>query len=110
MSRVDTLYIMWYIHDMMADELTVTDNEEQAEKNLFEPLVGDAQRVLQHAMLLSSNVKLRVSVAQDVLDRAGHAKVLDSKPMTPIIITNSQVAIMSGVAKEVEDAMAIKGE
>lgn len=90
---------------MATDELI-----EKPNKNLFAPLEDDALRVLQHAMLLSGDKKLRVSVAQDILDRGGHGRLPDSKPTTPIIITNSQVAIMSSVAQEVENAMAIEGE
>ena len=97
---------------MKPDELVVTDLDENGpeEPNLFVPLVPDAQQVVRQTMLFSSNEKLRVSTAQDVLDRAGHTRKQEGKPTTPIVITNSQVAIMSGVAEEVEHALEHKGE
>jgi len=96
---------------MTPDELVVDPTKtEQTSKNLFAPLEADALRVLQQTMLLSGDKKLRVAVAQDVLDRGGHGKLPDSRPTTPIIITNSQVAIMSNVAEEVENALANEGE
>lgn len=78
-------------------------------ENLFKPLVPEAQMVLRQRML-GADSKLAVSVAQDVLDRAGITKQQEGKPLTQIIITNSQVAMLSKVAQEVEDAIASEGE
>ena len=78
-------------------------------ENLFKPLVPEAQMVLRQRML-GADSKLAVSVAQDVLDRAGVTKQQEGRPMTLIVITNSQVAMLSKVAQEVEDAIEREGE
>lgn len=75
-------------------------------ENLFEPLVPEAHMVLRRAML--SGGKVAVSTAQDVLDRAGVTKQQEGRPTQQIIISNSQVAILAKVAKEVEDVIEIE--
>lgn len=76
-------------------------------ENHFKPLVPEATMVLRRAML-GSNEKLAVSTSQDVLDRAGMTKQQEGRPAANIVISNSQVAILAKVAKEVEDVIEIE--
>lgn len=76
-------------------------------ENHFMPLVPEATMVIRRAML-GANEKLAVSTSQDVLDRAGVTKQQEGRPAAQIIISNSQVAILAKVAKEVEDVIEIE--
>lgn len=77
--------------------------DEGRKENPFEDLTATAKRVL-HQHMIGDNSKLAVSVAQDVLDRAGQTKKVDqNRQLSPtIVITNSQVGILAKVAEEVE--------
>jgi len=77
----------------------------QKEDNLFVPLINEARQVIRRAMHNSLNEKLAVSTAQDVLDRAGQTRKVESRVQYPIVITNSQVLLLARVAQEVENAI-----
>lgn len=90
------------------DNLPEVQAGEEVE-NLFKPLVPEARTVLRQTML-GTDRKLATSTAQDVLDRAGVTKQQEGRPAVQIVISNSQVAILAKVAKEVEDVLEIEGE
>lgn len=71
-------------------------------ENLFRPLIPEAQKVLRHCMHFGTkNDQFKASIAQDILDRAGETKKRDeSAPVTVINISDSDVALLAGVAKE----------
>ena len=77
-----------------------------AEKeNIFKDLVPHAKKVLHQQMMNQMNPKIAIQVAESILDRAGQTKKVDDRVRTPIVITNSQVAILSKVAREIEVQM-----
>lgn len=80
----------------------MSDHEKE---NIWKELVPAAKKTLAQKMM-GSNEKIAVQVAESILDRAGEAKKTDDMIRTPIVITNSQVAILSAVADEVEAQLA----
>lgn len=85
-------------------------SDSESKENLFRELVPTAKRVLHQNMTNPGNPKLAISVAQDVLDRAGETKKAETRQATQIVITNSQVAILAKVADEVEAKLMQEGE
>lgn len=83
---------------------------EELRENIFRELVPQAKKVLAQQMGNEKNPKLAVQVAESVLDRAGEVRKNEEREVHPIVITNSQVAILSKVAQEVEDKIAESGD
>lgn len=86
------------------------EEEEDERKNIFRELVPQAKKVLNRYMFDSTSPKLAIQVAESILDRAGETRKTEERMRTPIIITNSQVAILNATADEVERRITLDGE
>lgn len=78
---------------------------DQERENIWKELVPAAKKTLAQKMM-GQNEKIAVQVAESILDRAGETKKNEEFIRTPIHITNSQVAILSAAADEVEAQLA----
>jgi CRISPR/Cas system-associated endonuclease Cas3-HD len=82
---------------------------DQEKENIFKDLIPHAKKVLHQRMMDQSNPKLAIQVAESILDRAGETKKQEERVRTPIVISNSQVAILTAAAEEVEKQIALDG-
>ena len=82
---------------------------EEQKENIFRELVPQAKKVLAQQMGNDKNPKLAVQVAEAILDRAGEVRKSEEREVQPIIITNSQVALLQQVAREVEEKIVKSG-
>lgn len=91
--------------DMLANSNSnVTEVIDEAnDKNMFEPLVGDAVSTLRRLMLNSRNEKIQRETAESVLDRAGKTKKQDIRNKPQVIITDSQINVLMQAAQEALD-------
>lgn len=76
-------------------------SDEGPAENIWRELVPAAKKTLAQKMV-GHNDKIAVQVAESILDRAGETRKQEERVRTPIVITNSQVAILTAVAEEVE--------
>lgn len=70
------------------------------EKNLFEPLVGDAMSTLRKLMLNTKNEKIARETAETILDRAGKTKKVEERLRPVVNITDSHVQLLVAASKE----------
>lgn len=91
----------------MSSEIVNIDDDERgvarAQDNLFRELVPDAKSTLRRLMLNSRNEKIQRETAESVLDRAGETKKGETRAQTQIIINDSQINMLTQVAKELFD-------
>lgn len=76
-------------------------SEEEIAENLFEPMVQEARSTLRRAMLNTRDQKLAVSVAESILDRAGHAKKKEADGGTTIVISESNINLLLEAQRDV---------
>jgi len=88
----------------MIDAIDSPSDDVQEKENLFKPMVPEAKSYLRSIMLNGRDVKLGISIAQDILDRAGEVKKQDTRAAIVINITDSQINLLAQGAKEVEEA------
>jgi len=88
----------------------MSDATNDARENIFKEMVPHAKKVLQQQLTNQSNPKLAIQVAETILDRAGQTRKVEERVRTPIVITNSQVQILTQVASEVEARITAEGD
>lgn len=79
--------------------LTGKDTQE----NLFADLVPEAKMVLRQLMHNSSDSKLRRSTAVDIIEAAGAKADRGQMMLPPIMIKDSQVALLLAGAREIQE-------
>ena len=80
------------------NEVVKVDNSRQV--NPYKEMAPDARSVLRKLMFNSRNEKIRKETAIAVLDRAGEAAQKSEDAQRPIIIKDSQVALLMRAAEE----------
>lgn len=88
----------------MVNAIEAPDDGTREKENLFRPMVPEAKSYLRSVMLNSRDIKLGISIAQDILDRAGEVKKQDNRAAIVINITDSQINLLAQGAREVEEA------